>query len=524
MWYNLKNFVKERKKGIAIVLLLAIAAGLVSYYVSDLLIDKENKNLFSSDAKKKEELKKEIEGKLKESNNYEIVLNTKDKEKTITFSDISVQYDLEKAVENMQSNKDIDFYSYDDKKLDKIINTFQEDACKKSSDFKVEDKEKSVIIEKGVQGEELDKKKAKEDIEDNIKLIQSGKIDIKIDKVKPVYSEDTLYKSIYKKPENATVKTNGKSYEIVPHIMGRDVDKNVLKDVLKKFETNEEKQEIDIKLVSPEITTEVLQNKIFKDNLASYVTDFSSSTPGRATNVTLATQSINGTILAPGATFSYNNIVGPRTKARGYQEAPEYSGGEVVMGVGGGVCQVSTTLHNAVLRIPTMKIIARSCHMFTVSYVEPGFDASVSYGSLDYQFRNDSKWPVKINTSAGGRKLSISVSGTKEGNKLVSLSSQKISDIPFKTVYENDPTLSKGVERAKNTPHNGMVVKMYRVVNENGVQIANDVFTSNYRALDAIILKGTKGNTNPKTTPKATLKSTTKAVVTPVPTEVAAEE
>jgi vancomycin resistance protein YoaR len=126
--------------------------------------------------------------------------------------------------------------------------------------------------------------------------------------------------------------------------------------------------------------------------------------------VELAAQHIDGTILAPGETFSYNDTVGPRTTKRGWLDAPTFLDGQVVPSPGGGVCQVSTTLYNAVLRAG-LGIVQRSHHSMAVHYVEPGRDATVAYGNIDFRFRNTTPAPVLVAASTKGGRLTFSLYG-----------------------------------------------------------------------------------------------------------------
>lgn len=149
-----------------------------------------------------------------------------------------------------------------------------------------------------------------------------------------------------------------------------------------------------------------------KDNyreLSSYETH-TTNIAVRNKNVSLAADSINGTIVMPGEEFSYNGTVGQRTKAKGYGEAGAYLNGEVVQEVGGGVCQVSTTLYNAVFRAG-LKSTERTSHTFAPSYVTPGLDATVSWGGPDYKFVNNSPYPVGIKAHYENRKVKVSIFG-----------------------------------------------------------------------------------------------------------------
>ena len=139
---------------------------------------------------------------------------------------------------------------------------------------------------------------------------------------------------------------------------------------------------------------------------ASYSTTYNSSNSNRSTNLRLACNAINGTILSDGGTFSFNGIVGERTAAKGYKEAIIYEGGQEVGGIGGGICQVATTLFNAALKA-NFQIVERHQHSLTVHYVPLGYDAAIAWGSKDFRFKNNSGTSVKVQTVASGGTLSV---------------------------------------------------------------------------------------------------------------------
>ena len=167
-----------------------------------------------------------------------------------------------------------------------------------------------------------------------------------------------------------------------------------------------------VALVVAEETPKVTQSDLGAVGhlLASYSTGYGSSSSNRRHNIEKAVSHINGTLLAPGDVFSYNDIVGPRTPRLGWRNAPTYQDGEVVPGPGGGICQVSTTLYNAVL-FANLKIVQRSNHSMPVHYVPAGRDATVSYGSLDFRFENSTDGPVYVAARARGGRLTLGLYG-----------------------------------------------------------------------------------------------------------------
>lgn len=201
-------------------------------------------------------------------------------------------------------------------------------------------------------------------------------------------------------------------------------------------------------------TTTTTKGEEFSDVLGSKTTYYNSSVKGRSTNIRLATQAIDGTVLQPGETFSLNGVVGRRTAAKGYQNAIIFQNGQQVEGLGGGVCQVSSTVYGAVL-YADLKVTERSSHQFQVSYTPVSQDAAVYYGSQDFKFVNDTDHSIKIAASEGSGSLTVTIYGTKTSDKKVTLSSKssvsgnyKYASL-YKTVTENGKSTTTKVNSSK---------------------------------------------------------------------------
>lgn len=165
--------------------------------------------------------------------------------------------------------------------------------------------------------------------------------------------------------------------------------------------------------MSPNVTTNMIGTEAFPDLLSSYSTNYAASNRNRTTNLILAANKINGTVIMPGETFSYNKVVGARTIAAGYKEAPIYVSGEVVDGVGGGICQITTTLYNAVV-YANLEIVQRTNHQFVPSYAPASRDATVVYGSIDFQFKNNRAYPIKLVCSVSGGVATFQIFGLRQ--------------------------------------------------------------------------------------------------------------
>ncbi len=216
----------------------------------------------------------------------------------------------------------------------------------------------------------------------------------------------------------------------------------------------------------------------------------------RNTNVRLACEAINGTILQPGQEFSFNDVVGQRTEAKGYQAAAAYNNGEVVQEIGGGVCQVSTTLYNAVLKAG-LKTTVRRSHTYEPSYITPGQDATISFGGPDYKFMNNSDMPIGIRASYGGQVCTVAIYGVPilEEGVTYSLKSKKLKDMdPPAPTYEEDPTLQPGEEKVKSSGSLGSYWETRLVIKKNGEIVSQEVdHNTTYRGHAPVILRNTSG-------------------------------
>ncbi|MCI8655500.1 MAG: hypothetical protein HFJ48_06525 [Clostridia bacterium] len=192
-----------------------------------------------------------------------------------------------------------------------------------------------------------------------------------------------------------------------------------------------------------------------------------------------------------GEVFSYNDIVGDRTLSAGYKEATIYTINGIESGLGGGVCQVSSTLYNAVLKA-NLEIIERKNHRYSVPYVPLGCDATVSYGSIDFKFKNSREYPIKLKSSAQNGIISISVIGTKEELEYdISFSTKQIYTIPFETQYIYDNTLSHTSEIIEQKGINGYKIDNYKIVKLNELIISETLISSDiYSPLAQIIRVG----------------------------------
>mgnify|MGYP002622893240 CR=1 FL=1 len=213
----------------------------------------------------------------------------------------------------------------------------------------------------------------------------------------------------------------------------------------------------------------------------------------QATNIELACKAIDGTILLPGERFSFNGVVGPRTKAKGYMLAGAYSAGELIESYGGGVCQVSSTIYNTAL-YANLEIVERYNHSAVVSYVDAGRDATVSYGSQDFKFKNSRTYAIKLKASAKNGILTIEIWGIPEKEEYVIELSSEVTDVIIcKTKYKYDSKLGKDEEIVETIGANGAKSIAYKTIKKNGVVISKTVLSEDsYNPMTRVVRTGDK--------------------------------
>ena len=231
------------------------------------------------------------------------------------------------------------------------------------------------------------------------------------------------------------------------------------------------------------------------DLLGSFSTDFSTSGAGRAKNVTNGCSKINGTILYPGDSFDMAKTVSPFTQENGYELAGAYQNGTTVESFGGGICQVATTLYNAVIRAE-LEITMRFNHSMLVSYVQPSMDAAIAGDYKDLRFKNNLDAPVYIEGYCSGGVIYFNVYGkeTRPANREISFESETVSTTDPETKFNLDSSLALSYWSVDQSAHAGCVAQLWKIVKVDGEQQSRDLFNkSNYQASPKIITIGTKG-------------------------------
>ena len=219
--------------------------------------------------------------------------------------------------------------------------------------------------------------------------------------------------------------------------------------------------EIPLEVMEPEVTAEAYMDTYFPDVLASFNSPYPYN-PNRTTNLVLACEAIDGTVLQPGEVFSFNSTVGERTAEKGYKEGIIYAdGGSSESEVGGGICQVASTIYYCAL-LADLQIVEREPHMYVVTYVKEGCDATVYWGSLDFKFKNDNSTPLMIKAEASDSYVRIQLVGTNEHDYTIKMTSECVSTIPYEEIETLDETKPVGYRELVQEPHTGYVYWSYK--------------------------------------------------------------
>ena len=305
---------------------------------------------------------------------------------------------------------------------------------------------------------------------------------------------DSIHSDIYKEVQDAYYEKE--PFKVYTEVVGVDFD---VEEAKSQIENNPDSTEYTIKLnyTYPKITIHNLNIDIFPDLLATFSTRYDASDEDRSNNLQLAADKINETVLSPGEEFSYNKTVGERTIAAGYKEAKVYSNGQVVDGIGGGICQISSTLYDAVV-FANLDVTERYNHQFVTSYVSPGRDATVVYGAKDLKFRNNRTYPIKILISVNSGIVKVDIYGIKEEVEYdVSFDTETISNINYDIIYEKDSSLADGEEEIKRAGAKGIIVNTYKVLRKNGVIVSRELISKDtYNAMNRIIVNNTGTSNN----------------------------
>jgi vancomycin resistance protein YoaR len=303
---------------------------------------------------------------------------------------------------------------------------------------------------------------------------------------------DDLEKSILVEAKSAGLEmVSPGSFKVKNEILGERLKKDEMRaHIISKINDSKEKTlEVDAitEIINPGITAQELRK--VNSLISSFSTTYNSNNYSRAKNVEIATKAINGALIMPGESFSFNERTGVRTAEKGYQVAPVIVKNKLEDGLGGGVCQVSSTLYNAVIRA-NLRSIERRNHSLAPAYIAPGYDATVSE-NIDYKFKNTLEYPVYIEGYIKNSKVNFNVySDATVKDTEYTLVNEIYEQTPAETQIIEDPTLLKGTSKEE-TSHIGYKVKVYLVAKKGGAEIWKEVISKDvYKKVDGIIRIG----------------------------------
>ena len=468
----------------------------------------------------KEEAKNKLETIYNEIKSKDINIKHNEYESTISPELIETNYDIDKAVNEADSvgkSDNIFVNNYNIlftliwKKNINIDMSINEDVAKQTindinvnlpdgvieSSYSVDDDE--LTISKGKAGVVIDENAFLEIIKYKLKNIDSNgdqTLEIPVVNKEPEAIDiEKIHDEICKEPQDAYFTKN--PFAVYPEVKGISFDLEKAKEMLK-----EDKDEYVIKLTitNPKVTLDKIGPEAFPDKLATFSTRYDISDKDRTTNLELACSKINGTVVLSGDTFSYNKVVGARTAGAGYKNAKIYEAGKVVDGIGGGICQISSTLYNAVLNA-NLEIVERKNHQFVTSYVEPGKDATVVYGLTDFKFKNTRQYPVRVVATAKNGIATVTIYGIKEDKEYTfKFDVKRVATIPSTTEYIDDSTLPAGTEKVEQKGTNGLKTETYMTKLLNGKAISTTLVSKDtYNAMTKIIRRGTAPATTTNT-------------------------
>lgn len=513
----------KKKKGIKALIIIGCIVILLLclstiFAVLNMTSEKVIKGVYISNIDVSKLTKNELDQKMKEITTEmsarKIVLKYNDLETAINLEDINLEYNID-DVTNQAYNigRDSNIFinnfaiiksailktelqmniSYNDELIDKKIEEMSASLPGAVEEYAYYIEGEELVITKGKPGLSIEKEKLKQQIKEAIYKIDKNTeiINVPVKNKEPdAIDMGKIHEEIYKEPVDAYITQNPTT--VHPNVNGVNFAISV-EEATKLLEEDKEEYRIPLKITVANKTISDLGEEAFPDVLGTFTTRYDATNKNRSNNISLATQKINGTVILPGETFSYNKTVGRRTKAAGFKEAGAYAGGKVIQEVGGGICQVSSTLYNAVV-YANLEITERSNHCFESSYVAAGRDATVSWGTLDFKFKNNRQYPVRIEASANSGVNKITIKGIKEEKEYeIVIQSKVTSVIQTPIQYQENSDMNEGEEKIIQYGHNGCTSVTYKILKLNGATISTELMSTDYyKPLERIIVKGTK--------------------------------
>jgi len=348
-----------------------------------------------------------------------------------------------------------------------------------------------LLVKTGVSGRAVDESKVRNDILKNLTYLKEDIVYSKTEIISPKeINVDEIRAKIKTEVQNAEyINDTGVFVDQVIGVDMKDVEE--AKKIAESMDEEGMQFSIPLLITLPEVTTEQVLEQLFIDELSSFTTTFNVNEKERTENVKLSANFINDVILMPGQEFSYNTTVGERSIERGFKSAKVYSQGQVVDGLGGGICQTSSTLYNAVVKAD-LEVLERRNHSLPVAYVKLGTDATVVYGTTDFRFKNNQKYPIKITAKISGGSLTVKILGIDTNpERTVEFRTETLSVLPYAVKEIVDESLTTGQRIVTQSGKKGYKVRSYRVTKENGEVVKEDLIaTDTYSPVAEIVKVG----------------------------------
>jgi len=434
-------------------------------------------------------------------------------EKELSLGNFGVSYDIDQTVESaMRYGKEGNFFSrlkdvlvsmfaghdsgmkfaYDQTALEEQISLMLEGVGTPVQEYSYEVKDNKLYITNGTPGDMPDKNFVSEKVIEAVSNLAFDKpIEFEKETREPARVDiDALAKEFKDEAQDASYEYAGGEVMVHPHKYHIEFNVSHAKKIVSENPEHGKTYEIPAKVTAPEFLYEDAKDRLFAKTLGSYKSTYNQGDVSRSSNVALAAKLVNGTIIMPGGEFSYNTVVGKRTAEAGFKVAHVYMNNEVVDGIGGGICQVSSTLYCAVL-YANLQVTERVNHQLPVSYVPLGQDATVDYGNIDFRFVNNTGYPLRILTYASGGVMYASIEGYKDVIEDVEIEPVRVGSIPPKVVEEEDDTLPLGEKKEESVGADGSIVETYKVVTVDGKSTRTLISKSTYAAGKTIVKVGT---------------------------------
>lgn len=466
-----------------------------------------------------------IEEKMNSKKDGMITLKYQDYEKELSLTQLEVTANVEEAINKacdqgrsnnifinninvikskfVKQNIDMNI-TYNEEELDKVLTETSAELPGVVQEYSYSIEGNELIVTPGKNGIVLDKDKMLSEISSEIKELSKSitterEIAVKNEKASAIDVEK-IYNEVHSDPQDAYIIED--PFQVVVDKEG--IDFAITMDEAKTlFAELKDEYVIPLKITKANVTVSSLGSRAFPDELSVFTTRYDAGNVSRTTNLSIACSKLNGYVIQPGEIFSYNKVLGKRSVENGYREAAIYTSNGVENGLGGGICQISSTLYNAVL-MANLGIEERHNHSYTTSYSDPGRDATVAYGSLDFKFKNTRKYPVKIEAYIKSGVATIRIYGIKENpDYKVQVVAKVTSTIPCDVQRIEDSTLPAGTEKVVTKGTNGCRSVTYKnVYDQSGNLVSSTQISSDYyKTITRVVKVGTKQTATPTPTP-----------------------